>query len=84
MPYEILNHQRLSDKLEHSVVWSIFYHLFYQIFAGYLYQYMIYKRKQKSSNGWKKPQEHLMTLKAIDKPPSSVSPHPRRFILLRK
>ena len=32
-------------KLEHSVVWSIFYRLFYPIFTGYLYQYMIYKRK---------------------------------------
>ena len=40
-----LESQRLSDKLEHSVVWSIFYRLFYPIFADYLYQYMIYERK---------------------------------------
>ena len=32
-------------KLEHSVVWLIFYHPFYPIFTDYLYQYMIYKRK---------------------------------------
>ena len=31
---------------------------------SYLYQYMTYKRKQKSSNGLKKPREHLMTLKS--------------------
>ena len=49
--------------LEHSVVWLTFYHLFYPTFAGYLYQYMTYKRKRKSSNGLKKPREHLMTLK---------------------
>ena len=41
-----------------------FYCLFYPIFAGYLYQYMIYKRKQKCLNGQKKLREHLMTLKS--------------------
>ena len=41
-----------------------FYHLFYLIFAGYLYQYMTYKRKQKSLNGLKKLRERLMTLKS--------------------
>ena len=46
-PYEISNHQRLSDKLEHSVVWSIFYHLFYPIFAGYLYQHDLQKKVKK-------------------------------------
>ena len=40
-----------------------FYHLFYQIFIGYLYQYMTYKRKPKSLNGQKKLREHSMTLK---------------------
>ena len=55
---------RNLDKLEHSVVCLTFYRLFYPIFAGYLYQYMIYKRKRKSSNGLKKLREHLTTLKS--------------------
>ena len=50
--------------LRQTRAWLTFYRLFYPIFAGYLYQYMIYKRKQKSSNGLKKPREHLMTLKS--------------------
>ena len=37
---------------------------FYPIFTGYLYQDMIYKRKQKSLNGQKKLRECLMTLKS--------------------
>ena len=56
------------------VAWSIFYRLFYLTFVGYLYQYMTYKRKQKSLNGQKKLKEHSMTLK--DKPPSSEAPTP--------
>ena len=59
-----LESPKLLDKLEHSVVWLTFYRLFYPTFAGYLYQYMTYKRKRKSSNGLKKPREHLMTLKS--------------------
>ena len=37
---------------------------FYPTSTGYSYQYMAYKRKQKSSNGLKKPREHLMILKS--------------------
>ena len=40
-----------------------FYHLFYLIFVGYLYQYMTYKRKQKSLNGQRKLKKLSMTLK---------------------
>ena len=35
-----LESPRLLDKLELFVAWSTFYHLFYLIFVGYLYQYM--------------------------------------------
>ena len=51
-------------QLELLLAWSTFYHLFYQIFVGYLYRYMTYKRKQKSLNGQKKMREHSMTLKS--------------------
>ena len=44
--------------------WLISYHPFYLTSADYLYQYMIYKRKTKSSNGQKKPKKLLMKLKS--------------------
>ena len=58
-----LESRRLSDKLELFVVWLTFYHLFYLIFVGYLYQYMTYKRKRKSLNGQRKLRKLSMTLK---------------------
>ena len=62
MPLEILNHQRLLDKLELFVAWSTSYHLSYQIFIDYLYRYMTFKRKPKSLNGQSKLRKLLMTL----------------------
>ena len=44
--------------------WSISYHPFYLTSTDCLYQYMIYKRKLKSSNGQKKPKMPLTKFKS--------------------